>query len=248
MVILKDEPQLIDQINATLLTHNSLIKLTKNYHNLACSDRECITYEKEKNGKTIFRPYIGLKHSIFSLNTSEDKNTTTSYNIGVDFCFPTYLKSTPRWNVFIGINLSKDENNTLFNNSIFDDNVYHRIYIKHTTLQIPISLEYTIPMKKISPFLSCGYSNIFLLNKEAEVYRVYNITTNEGLIDSHLGVYQSGLNIGAGLKVPMKSSYLFCGLTYQYRFSPSKTNYMTEFTTMQTYSINLGWAFNGNSL
>ncbi len=246
MVIFKDEPQLAQQINSSILSHKSLINLSKNYHDMVCTDHQCIIYEKQKKGHTVIRPFVGFQASSLSLTTSKDRTTYTSYKVGADFCFPTF-NSSPRWDFWVGINLSKDEANAKFNNNIFGEDAQHRIYLKDNALQIPFSLEYTIPYKKILPFVGFGYSNVFLLNTTSETYRVFRYNDGyEQLADDHTIRYQSGLDVFVGFKAPFKKSYLYGKLGYQRRFSPARNNYYSQYIVIQSYSFSIGWAFNGN--
>ncbi len=252
-VLFEDEPQLRTKINSTILTHKSLINLTKDYHDMVCDDHQCIIYKKEPK-KIIFRPYVGYKNAIVGLKTSQDKSQYSSFVLGIDLNLNTF-NSNPRWGILIGLNFSKEEFNDAFLNTLYINDTEskertHRIHVKDNALEVPISIEYTFPYKTIKPFLGIGYSNIFLLNKEAEVYRQYFLSNGsysyERLTETDIRPYQSGINASAGFKVPFKKSYLQVRFNYQYRFCPIADNYKTDYLNIQSYSLNLGWAFNGN--
>lgn len=247
-LLFQDEPQLSKEINSTMLTHKSLIKVTEDYHNIVCDDHQCIIYEKKRK-KMVARPFVGYRFSTVTLKTSPDKYQYSSFIAGIDCNLPTFI-ANPRWNYSVGLYVSKDEVNNVFKNTLYLNNAEanertHRIKVKAIALEIPLGIEYTVPVKKLMPYVGFGYSNVFLLDREAEVSRLqaveYNIPS-----ESHIRLYQAGLNASAGFKMPVNSSYIQVRFNYQYRFNPLQDNYKTDYLRTQSYSINLAWAFNGN--
>jgi hypothetical protein len=72
--ILRDEPQLYDEIDKSDLDHKSLIKIARDYHDLICKDQDCIIYEKKtkrKIGIEITGFFGTMKYSSADLGKTE---------------------------------------------------------------------------------------------------------------------------------------------------------------------------------
>ena len=69
----QDSPKVCDEVDNLLLSHKSLIKIAREYHNSVCSGDECIVYEKkEAKNQLFFGPIIGLNEISFSKGKSSD--------------------------------------------------------------------------------------------------------------------------------------------------------------------------------
>lgn len=86
-----DAPSLTDNIKNTSLQRKSLIKLSKNYHNLVCSDKECIVYEKTTE-KTGFE--FGINAGISLANITDEKVAIRLGSDPIDFVTFTDAFST----------------------------------------------------------------------------------------------------------------------------------------------------------
>lgn len=98
-LMFQDDPTTLRKVESMKLSHNSLIQISKEYHEAVCDD-ECIVYERKKNN---LMPKIGLAFEYHRQNMSS--------NMDLDGA-ETYLKYpwsayTPTFGVFLKFPLSE---------------------------------------------------------------------------------------------------------------------------------------------
>lgn len=151
------------QINQVQLTHKSLIKLTKDYHNYVCEDEQCIIYEKQLPAiKIQVAPIVGYTVSNlrfdegFYSRFSYDQNSNPSFGIQVNAVFPR---------IFERISYQLE---VLYNNNDVYGMYrgYYQLYINNALLQPSLAFKYNSPKGKIRPTFAVGVASNFILNPE----------------------------------------------------------------------------------
>ena len=100
--IYRDNPEIYPAINKTHFDHNSLIKISKKYHENVCPDEECIIYAKTTRNKVFFGPKIGLTYSRLKVRNYSGDASDIAMNLGFHFRFIP-VKVFYRWNFLIGL-------------------------------------------------------------------------------------------------------------------------------------------------
>jgi hypothetical protein len=81
--MLRDCPSINNEIQNTRLTHKSLIKLTKDYHEKMCSSESCIIYEKGNTStKVKFGLLMGFSKNKYDFGGQCNSNYGNNYQIG----------------------------------------------------------------------------------------------------------------------------------------------------------------------
>jgi len=188
------------QLENTYLSHKSLIKLTKDYHNYVCFDQECIVYEKKIGPpKIYFAPIIGVTSS--TLGFDREFYSRFDYDQNMNLAFGAQLNVVlARLNKKISLQFD-----VLYNKNDFYGtyNNYYELYINSSMLQSSLLLKYSFPGRSVRPSLGLGLLGNFLLSTEYKAF-VENVPGNPAqeqelediyLTDNLFGaVFQVGLN------------------------------------------------------
>lgn len=144
---LADCSEIRKDIDRVALDHNSLINITKEYHDYMCDGEKCIIYEKKvSKSKIKIAPVIGGGTSSLHFNKGE----FSKYNFG-SFQYPLagllVNISLPKWNEKLSFDIETDISKLSFHGAytdegIFDTN-YYNAYINIVSLQPSIALKYT---------------------------------------------------------------------------------------------------------
>ena len=188
------------QLEQAKLTHKSLIKITRDYHNYVCDDQECIVYEKDLGPpKIYFAPVIGMTSS--SLRFDREFYSRFEYDRSLDFSFGIQMNAVlTRLNERISLQLDLLYQRTEFYGTY---NNYYELYIKSGLFQSSILAKYNFPTGKIRPTVGLGLLGNFLLDTKAHAI-VDNVvgepareqdTEDIYMGQNHIGVVaQIGLN------------------------------------------------------
>lgn len=200
--VLQDCPGIQNEIQETRLTHNSLIKLTKDYHQRVCNSESCIIYEKGNNSATVkFGVLMGLSKNQYNFGNEIISNYGNNYQIGAALKISNIFMFNRHLNLKANFIFEKDSKtyslslcNGVHNYSITNNNV--RQYLNDINyggngipilksingdlnvidLKIPISLNYDFNVAKNTIFtLGMGISNKIILsqNKNFQVDEFY---------------------------------------------------------------------------
>lgn len=263
--IMNSHPELMPSIEKTELGSKQLIRLAKEYHELACPEESCIVFERQfKPVKAEFTLNGGL--SLRKLNFTNRLVTDFSpgYNAGFTVNLRHLFFSDERFSIETGISYSSNNKFTFknsesnnesemvtYNDKIyfinpFDDRYISDQYIRATKLDVqtmlsvvsvPLSLKYTFNSDKLRPSLGIGgvLSIVTSQNNDLE-YHYFS-----EFIGSTFPPVVGGLLAQASVSYKTgKSGFIGVGLKYQYESNMGNVN---EFLTLNTLFINLSYTF-----
>jgi hypothetical protein len=165
-----DCPQITGKVENAEFTKRSLIKLSKEYNDLVCADKQCIIYEKKE-------PLVHVR-----------LGGDLSYGISqMKYCYNTAFKFSPDITNYLQINLNaqikldeqgafnlvgtvgyfgnkykKLNSNTLNNYVLVPNDVHYSISAIRTSIQ----LKYKMRAGKATPYISLGFfTPLFLIDK-----------------------------------------------------------------------------------
>jgi len=245
--LFQESPGLSGKINNTVFEYKSLVKITKDYHDNVCNDYKCIDYTKSTKTNIYLEPNIGLINSWMGLKSSSDLSYDIKPVIGINFRIIP-VKIHYLWNFLVGINYSTNYFKHDFKNKLFDKgNKTFRIEMKYSIIRLPIMLEYSFPTKKLQPFLSVGYNNVFILNPDYDVRQVYSYFGTEytgGTIDTDFRNYQYGFLSGLGVRYKINDgSRIYLKVDSEYRAPPANFRHILDYHHVKTLIFNLGYSF-----
>lgn len=189
---------ILPMIKNVTLSHQSLIEMTKKYHDCVCNEERCIIYEKKLPAlKVQIAPVVGMGmttlkfHEGFFSKFENDNSISPVFGILSTF-------TLPRTNYKLSFEveaLFKEENlHVSFNN-------YYEVFINTRRIQPSLGIKYNFPKGKLRPTLSGGGFGSFLMNPNTRTtIMVDNIqTTKEDayvpFVDKFFGLYlQLGCN------------------------------------------------------
>ncbi|HPT22899.1 MAG TPA: hypothetical protein PLR88_13215, partial [Bacteroidales bacterium] len=218
-----DCPQITGKIENAAFTKRSLIKLSKEYNDLVCPDKQCIIYEK--------------KQPSFHVRLGGD----LSYGISnLKYCYNTALKFSPDITNYLQINLNaqvkldeqgafylvgtvgyseskykKLNSNTLNNYVLVPNDVHYNISALRTSIQ----LKYKMRAGKATPYISLGlFTPLFLTDKGTitnDKDQTVTFTTAGYNTDRHLWLPGETSEIGVEIgKSPYCFSFSLCNDYY----------------------------------
>lgn len=201
--LLQDCPGINKEIQSTRLTHKSLIKLTKGYHEKVCDSESCIIYERgNTKAKLKFGVLMGFSKNQYNFGGQLISNYGNNYQIGAGLKVSNIFMFNRHFNLKANILFEKDsklftlsipQNSysypVIYNNVIYDlidlrylGNQNYLLSMKADLdvidLKIPISLNYDFNIgKKTIYTFGVGISNKIILsqNKNFQVLKFCNV-------------------------------------------------------------------------
>ena len=238
-VLFQASPEVQNKIRFTPFDYKALINITKDYHNAVCKDQKCIDYTKVTSHSLTIEPNIGIVSSTLRLKSSSNSTKDLQLTFGFNLRF-TPRKINYHWNYLIGFSYSTNSfKPTDFENQIFTKNTLtYQIRMNYTILKIPLMVEYSFPAKKIQPFVSIAYENIFILNP------VYEVREYGGLLDSKFRRYQYGFLGGAGIRYKINDkSYIQLKTDFELRLPFQNTREILDFHSVRSMAVIIGYGF-----
>ncbi|MBN2613484.1 MAG: hypothetical protein JXB00_18155 [Bacteroidales bacterium] len=243
--LFQEAPDLNDKILNTEFTSNSLVTVTKEYHNIVCKDYKCIEYEKPVSSTIYFEPILGFIFSSMGLGTSADHSKDSRPNVGMNLSyFPDKKRDT--WSYKLGIYYSYNDFQKVFYDVLHNDELRpFEIYTRYSILRVPFIIEYAIPTGDLEPLISFGYHNIFILNPEYDAKAIYEINPSRYYyypMQSDFRKYQFGFSAGLGLKYVFNNSqYIYLKGNYEYRFPSVNLNHIFDYHFVNSFMLNIGY-------
>ncbi len=231
--IFKESPSIANRARHVNLSHKSLIKITRDYHNRVCEGEKCIVYKKKlpKRAKS-FGVVAGLK-GMEIVQTGEIRDWQY-YLRGADFGFNIYPSiglyykiGLPRLNerlffqyeaTYSHINLSTS---TSYLEPALDMTHLNDITLKINSIQNSGVIKYEFPKGKIRPTFHAGLFFDYAFNTVYSRNLVVKFSWGETdytrqFRDNSMGIINWGMNCGVGIRYNyLNDKVLFLDLRYQ---------------------------------
>ncbi|MFT6867433.1 MAG: hypothetical protein ACJA08_002276 [Cyclobacteriaceae bacterium] len=250
--LFNDAPTLVDQISTAKFTHSSLINVTKKYHQMMCDEYKCIDYTKSTKNGIYIAPFGGFIKSQLGLKASKGLIQDNSQLAGVNFIIKPY-ESFHRIYLSIAPSLSKQQYEGYLKNTLFDDRGdEHYILLNYSIIRIPLSFQYHFPLGKISPYVSIGFLNSFIIKPKYEArirysWMPYDEVPTSQPLDSDFRTYQKGIQVGSGLKYEIGThSFLYADYIFEFRKPATNFNHFFDYHWTKSHAIMLGYAIRLN--
>lgn len=218
-LLFREYPALLNQLHLIEYDHQSLINLTREYLDLTCSGKPCLTYTKNlhpmKNRVAI---YSGLHLSKFSYTDYEiGSRITASPVIGIGYTIPvTHISERLYIQVEVtGWKLGYDDE------IINETSRYDSLSLKFGHLGLPLSVNYAFPVGKITPYIGAGREFGFTFNSDVG-FKTYRYDENGiwsyGAVDYFIHrIQKEGWFGDLGIVYDFNSKFeVFANLRYQF--------------------------------
>lgn len=251
--LLSDCQDINSEIDKTYLSHSSLIRLAKDYHQRTCTTEECIVFEQKKKPVHVdFSVFTGYHVNTIKFGYQLPSDMQSGFQGGFRMEIFNLHKWTNRISYTVDVNVRKFSSYT-FTESKYDRIFYYDKYIfldyfyAPSTLKVdlnmwavnvPISMKYVIISGKVSPYVAVGFNNTLVLsyNKNFILER-FVMEHHKTVPDYHLGALgTTGLMINLG-----KKHKAFAEFSYEYNQS-SNVSPTTRFMTI-LYGMKAGYIF-----
>ncbi len=172
--ILADCKEIRNDIDKVALGHESLINITKEYHDYMCDDEQCIVYEKQvQKSKIRIAPLIGGGISSLHFDTGKFSNFSFEQNQSPAIGLLMNI-SLPKLNERLSIEVEGDFSKLDFHGSYIDDRSnfrtdYYNAYINVVSFQSSLVFKYTFGNHIIKPTVAAGIYSNFLLSPDKKV-------------------------------------------------------------------------------
>lgn len=225
------------KINKTVLTHKSLIDLSKDYQELVCPSKKCIIYERQKpTPEYRFTLLLGMPVNHYSFGNRLVSNYSPGVQLGVGFQMHNILFYSEKLYLDVNLLLERDFTFTMSKRSDYPYNYpvsYKGIDYTFNSqgsftskqnltvdlnvlgLKIPITVNFKVPIKQTTLHVGFGISDKIILsyNKQyvdASFNEQYGKTFNTFLAG---GVINFGIDLnmkhGNVLGINVNGEYLF---------------------------------------
>jgi hypothetical protein len=241
--LFQDSPATLQKISSTGFDYRSLIKITLDYHRAVCKDDKCIDFTRSTKKSIFIEPYFGMIDSWMGLYSSKNHVYQSNLYAGLQLRFKPSKRFT-HWNFLVGINFSSNNFQGDFVNTLYTNDYLrtYRIHTQYSIVRIPLTFEYSFGSKKLQPFISMSYNNIFLLNRQYEVLRIYSYYNETET--SYFRKYQFGISPGLGFRMTMNpQTFIFVKSEYEYRKSLVNLNYVLDYHRVSSWLISAGLGF-----
>jgi hypothetical protein len=241
--LFQDSPGTLQKIPGTGFDYRSLIRITLDYHRAVCKDDKCIDFTRSTKKSFFIEPYFGMIGSRMGLYSSKNHVYQSNLYAGLQLRFKPSKRFT-HWNFLAGINFSSNNFQGDFVNTLYTTDYIrtYRIHTQYSILRIPLTFEYSFGSKKLQPFISMSYNNIFLLNRQYDILRIYSYYNDPEA--SYFRKYQFGISPGLGLRMNMDpKTFIFVKGEYEYRKSLVNFNYILDYHKVSSWLVSAGIGF-----
>lgn len=221
-LMMVDAPGLQNRIETATLDRKSLVNLSKNYHDLVCTDGDCIIYEKRFPRPVLEAGAVVAFTDIELTGFNNHDNIAT-----VSFNYPYYSDWKPAMGLYLKANYPKSRPafyaryEALFVRHVLSSN-YHRFgsgtdtvvafKVKSLALRNSVAAGIYLSDWKIRPQLELGFYVNVPLKTQFTGLELYNA---RWLQDPFKNVATSGINASAGFAIKLPSDR-FVNLVAEY--------------------------------
>ncbi len=239
-----DSPTIKDKIKNTRFTGKSLAKITEEYHHSICDDYSCIDYQRKLKGEVFVEPSFGFGHDRMKIKKSDDYAENVNPSFGINFRFKAARKHEAT-NLVLGVNLVKKS---------FDDNFYrilqvesgktYNIDLDYTSVEVPVTYEYSFNSKEIRPFVYFGIKAAFNISSDSKITVPANKSHLEYEKSSSLPGLYYGFMAGIGTRFYLKKdSYILLKAGGEYITPFSSGDAFLNGSHVKSIKFSLGYGF-----
>lgn len=268
MSILQDCPDINDEILTTTLTHKSLIKLTKDYHEKVCNTESCVIYEQNKLSPEVkYGVLLGLAINQYNFGYRVNTNYGNVFQIGAGLKISNLFMFNRHINVKASLIFEKDSKTYAFSlqkGDIYpltiDDEPYFLDYedypqppymtpikseikgdLEVMDLKIPITLNFDFNISKKAIYtLGVGFSNKIILSQNEN----FKVNYFYDLYDQNIRTWLCGLIATTGIEGNWIGNHtFFANVSYEY-LSDLRSKLTREYKLYNNqYSLQIGMYF-----
>jgi hypothetical protein len=213
------------RIMNTKYNSNSLIDITKSYHDKVCKDEKCLVFEDENRkvkfcigfvfSSIISQPTLNRFYNSkgdLTLKISETVNKTEKRGLGITVNFSNLPIIPPNFSFQTNFEFYTLIYKYSLNDSTYQrfSNGYNFYYVKlnpkqntmfsYNAFRFPIQIRYSFLLKKIQPYVSIGFTTLFRWNiKIPYPTLISHLTNYERESGREILGFQYGLNGSIGL-------------------------------------------------
>lgn len=219
----RDCPPLETQIKSTALKGKSLLRLTKQYHEMTCKTEDCVVFE-EKGRNMVFEwgVYTGFLNSKWILNSDlpEKVDPVNSIGLGLALNISNLPALSPKFSV--KVNLALFSSMYIYDTTDIMPLITDNRIVKLGYAKIPVQLSYRFNQKKFSPYISAGVTvNVRYSYKQYDQHLTDWIVRSgpSNPYSSKVKPIQFGFNSGLGCEYIFSPGLKF-NLGYDFEFAP----------------------------
>lgn len=249
-----DARQLFPQLNNVKLDHESLINITKKYHDQVCDDYSCIVYEKQLPAvKFKLGASLALNSSVMQFKNIalfELLNFDRTTNPALEILLNTAM---PRASEKLSFQVSGEFSKAYFHGTGLNSAIsaFEEVHIHTSLAKGRAGIKYTWPKGKIRPTALMGANYTRLVNSDARHRQEINhgsMITSTVTRDVPLPVAMAGFNFDLGIDYVSKAAWIpFVKLGYETNAGHQKHfNYANDdnaYTNIKTIKLHAGIYF-----
>jgi len=241
-----DCPEIQSRLEGARFSHQSLIKLSSEYHDYVCDGEVCVIYEKPIPVIRVSGGfYLGVSKS--SLDFPDYDGTLADFNADAGYKWYHYYQfsthtgpefgahfnfTLPRVNKHLALVVNADYSQHDFKGSAVDESnpgviIQMEASARVTSLNMATGLQYTFPRGKIRPTIAAGPMISIDMNSYFDIQHTW-ITASQELIYNFHTTPIRGLNMGGFGQVGMfwaVQERHHLGLNLNYHLAIQRTDY-----------------------
>lgn len=158
-VIYSDSQEIIPKINSARFDRRSMVNLSEKYHNLVCTDRECIIYEKSKKEAQLdFGPVarIEFHHSVYKKFLEPFGSANSTFLMVGMAANIRLLSINEKMNFGIKAMVSKESTSAYYSDTLTAFKTKNYLDYEKIGLHTTMDLKYIYPSGKFRPTFGFG--------------------------------------------------------------------------------------------
>lgn len=183
--ILLQDANMQEEISKSKMTPKSLVEIAKTYHNIVCTEEECIIYELGFLPKKIaISPFAGFTYNKVNFGSQIHSSYDPAWTAGVRFSFQNLFTWAQQLSLELDLAVQSFGSYTLRIKDGKNVPVYNEgelFYIRETAnsisvetldvnidalfLKVPVIVRHDFSPGKLQPFVGVGFMNIFTLSQ-----------------------------------------------------------------------------------
>lgn len=257
-VIYSDSPEIIPKINSARFDRRSMVNLSEKYHNLVCTDRECIIYEKSKKEAQLdFGPIarIEFHHSSYKKFLKPfDSSNSTFIMLGLAANI-RLLSINEKMNIGIKALVSKESTSASYSDTLTAFKSKSYLDYEKIGLHTAIDLKYIYPAGKFRPSFGIGPEIGFFFGQKSNYlqqnYNGFDFIPGEKKKDFLHFNFDLAVSGNAGFILDLKKASFFLEMYYkigaencrEYGTAGNGLGDVSYYSGLSAFGINTGFLF-----